>query len=90
MLKEHQLRLPIIRINEDNNKDLIIALERSEAKESLKGSVEKDKKDERNKLFPQQHATHLTDAFDIPIVTRYNDLFKGTNALLSESIIRTL
>lgn len=90
MLKEHQLRLPVIRINEDNNKDLIVALERTEAKESLKGSVEKDKKDERNKLFPQQHATHLTDAFDIPIVTRYNDLFKGTNALLSESTIRTL
>jgi hypothetical protein len=90
MLKEHQTRLPVIRINEHNNPDLIIALERSEAKEGLTGAVEKDKKDERNKLFPQQHATHLPDAFDIPIVTMYNELFKGTNALLSESIIRTL
>ena len=90
MLKEHQTRLPNIRINEHNNPDLIISLERTEAKEGITGAVEKDKKDERNVLFPQHHATHLTDAFDIPIVTMYNELFKGTNALLSESIIRSL
>lgn len=90
MLKEHQTRLPKIRINEHNNPDLIISLERAEAKEGLTGAVEKDKRDERNALFPQQHATHLPDAFDIPIVTLYNQLFKGTNALLSESVIRTL
>jgi len=90
MLKEHQQRLPCIRINEHNNPDLVIALERAEAKEGLTGAVEKDKKDERNKLFPQQHATHLTDAFDIPIVTMYNETFKGTNALLSESVIRSV
>lgn len=90
MLKEHQSRLPNIRINEHNNPDLIISLERTEAKEGLTGAVEKDKKDERNILFPQHHATHLTDAFDIPIVTMYNELFKGTNALASELLIRTL
>jgi hypothetical protein len=89
MLKEHQTRLPKIRINEHNNPDLIIALERAEAKEALKGGVEKEKKDERNKLFPQQHATHLTDAFDVPIMTMFNDIFKGSNQLLSESRIQT-
>lgn len=90
MLKEHHSRLPSIRINEHNNPDLIIALERTEAKEGLTGAVEKDKKDERNILFPQHHATHLTDAFDIPIVTMYNELFKGTNTLLSERHIGTV
>jgi len=90
MLKERDGRLPTISINEHNNPDLIIALERSEAKEGLNGSVEKDKKDERNKLFPQQHATHLTDAFDIPIVTMFNDKFKGTNQHMSELKIITL
>lgn len=89
MLKEHQMRLPKIRINEHNNPDLIIALERTEAKEALKGGIEKEKKDERNKLFPQQHAPHLTDAFDIPIMTMFNDIFKGSNLLLSESRIHT-
>lgn len=89
MLKEHQMRLPKIRINEHNNPDLIIALERTEAKEALKGGIEKEKKDERNKLFPQQHAPHLTDAFDIPIMTMFNDIFKGYSQLLSESRIQT-
>lgn len=84
MLKEQNAtRLPKIRINESNNPDLIIALERTEAIESLSG-VEKSKKDERNKEFPQQHATHLTDAFDIPIVTMYNDIFKGFKSFLNE------
>jgi hypothetical protein len=90
MLKEHQTRLPKIRINEANNEDLIIALERAEAKEGLTGSVEKNKKDERNKLYPQQHATHLTDAFDIPIAAMFNDKFKGSNQLLGESVIRSV
>ena len=90
MLKEHQSRLPKIRINESNNEDLIIALERAEAKEGLTGSVEKNKKDERNKLYPQQHATHLTDAFDIPIAAMFNDKFKGSNQLLGESVIRSV
>lgn len=83
MLKENQSNLPKIRINEGNNTDLIIALERTEAKESNAG-VEKNKKDERNSSFPQQHATHLPDAFDIPIVTMYNDRFKGTTSFANE------
>jgi hypothetical protein len=87
MLKESDRRLPKIRINEGNNPDLIIALERSEAIESNNG-VDKNKRDERNKEFPQQHATHLTDAFDIPIVTMYNDIFKGYNLFSSEMQIR--
>lgn len=90
MLKEHQTRLPKIRINEHNNPDLIIALERTEARESLKGGIEKVKKDERNPLFPQQHAPHLTDAFDVPIMTMFNDIFKGQSGLLSESRIQSL
>lgn len=89
MLKEHQTRLPKIRINEHNNPDLIIALERTEARESLKGGIEKVKKDERNPLFPQQHAPHLTDAFDVPLMTMFNDTFKGYSQLLSESRIQT-
>lgn len=89
MLKQTNVRLPNIRINEGNNPDLIIALERSEAIETNSG-VGKNKKDEANKEFPQQHATHLTDAFDIPIITRYNDKFKGTSKYYDEMRIGTL
>lgn len=83
MLKEVDSKLPKIRINEANNPDLIIALERAEAIESNKG-VDKSKKDERNKEFPQQHAPHLTDAFDMPIFSMYYDIFKGSNRFASE------
>ena len=88
MLKGNS-RLPSIAINESNNEDLIIALERAEAVESTSGGVSKNKKDEKNKEFPQQHAPHLTDAFDIPIVTMFNDQFQGTNQFASEMRIRT-
>lgn len=73
-LKETDPNLPEIRINEHNNPDLIIALERAEAKEGTKG-IEKNKSSERNQSLPQEHATHLTDAFDMPIFHRYNDRF---------------
>jgi len=89
MLKESSSRLPVLRINEHNNPDLIIALERTEAKETPTG-VGKNKKDERNSNFPQQHAPHLTDAFDAPIDTMYMDTFKGNNLFASESSIRSL
>lgn len=86
MFKETEHNLPVIRINESNNPDLIIALERAEAIESNDG-VSKNKKDERNKDYPQQHAPHLTDAFDVPIVTMYNERFQGRNQYLSETLI---
>lgn len=79
ILKETDSRLPVIRINEHNNPDLIIALERAEAKEGLKG-IEKNKSSERNQSLPQEHATHLTDAFDAPIFHRYNDKFRGKSS----------
>lgn len=88
MLKGNKV-LPNIAINESNNEDLIIALERAEAVESTSGGVSKNKKDEKNKEFPQQHAPHLTDAFDIPIVTMFNDQFQGTNKFANEMRIRT-
>ena len=79
MLKETEPNLPVIRINEQNNPDLIKALESAEAKEGLKG-IEKNKSSERNQSIPQEHATHYTDAFDMPIYHRYNDKFVGKSS----------
>lgn len=82
-LKETEPRLPKIRINEYNNPDLIIALERAEAKEGTKG-IEKNKSSERNQSLPQEHATHYTDAFDMAYFHRYNDKFTGKSSSYHE------
>jgi hypothetical protein len=87
MLKGHS-KLPVIRINEHNNQDLIVSLERAEARESVNGNgVDKNKSSERNQSILQQHATHMSDAFDIPLLSMFNDKFKGTNSFLSEFTI---
>lgn len=65
-LEEKDERLPQIRINRDNCRNLIVSLEMAEAIETGKGRIEKDKRSER-RGGPQQHATHLSDAFDLPV-----------------------
>ncbi len=69
---EGRTGLPIVRFNEVNCADLIISMEHAEARETSKG-FEKDKRSERSKVIPQQHATHLSDAFDYPFYA----MFKG-------------
>jgi len=86
MLKESMPKLPKIRINQHNCKDLIISLERAEAIEGKTG-IEKQKKDERNKSMLQQHTTHLTDAFDYPLYDMYWDIYNGGRSIMGESLI---
>lgn len=68
-------RYPRITINEHNNPDLIISLERAEATDGKNG-IQKVKKDEKNASLKQQHTTHLSDAFDIPIYDLFNHLLR--------------
>jgi hypothetical protein len=72
LLKETSSRHPKLTFNEPNNTDLIISIERSEAREGKNG-VEKIKKDERNKTMKQEHTTHLSDAWDIMVFEEYKD-----------------
>lgn len=87
MLKGHP-KLPGIRINEHNNPDLIIALERAEAIETPTG-VGKNKSGERNKSLLQEHTTHLTDAFDAPLASKYMHLYGKRKSLVGEFQIKT-
>ena len=80
ILKEVDWKLPKVRINKDNNPDLIIALERAEAIEGKTG-IEKQKKDERNKSMMQQHTTHLTDAFDYPLYDMFWQQYDNAKTL---------
>lgn len=64
--------LPIIEINENNCNDLIISLENAPAMEGKQSNtIVKDKRSEKSKTIPQEHATHFSDTFDIPIFWRY-------------------
>lgn len=75
MFKATAVRYKAIKINEHNCKNLIISIERAEAIDGRNG-IEKLKKDERNKSLKQQHTTHLSDAFDIPIYSLFKNLLK--------------
>lgn len=71
LLKENQEGVPVIRINENNNTDLIISLENAGVTEADTSALHKDKSSERSKIIKQQHATHLSDTVDIPIYDMY-------------------
>lgn len=65
--------LPAIEINENNCDDLIISLENAPALPGNKpNTIVKDKRSEKSKTTPQEHATHFSDTFDIPLFWRYS------------------
>jgi hypothetical protein len=54
--------LPAIEINENNCDDLIISLENAPAIPGNKpNTIIKDKRSEKSKTTPQEHATHFSD-----------------------------
>lgn len=77
MFKGSSSKYPKIEINEHNNRDLIIGLERAEAIDGRNG-IQKVKKDEKNLSLNQAHTTHLPDAFDIPIYELYKHLLSSS------------
>lgn len=71
MLKETDPSLPVIRINELNNPELIVSMENAGVLEGTSG-LHKDKSSEKSTVIKQQHATHLSDTVDIPIYSIYH------------------
>lgn len=67
ILKEDDMRLPILRINEENCKPVIIALQNTQVKPDGK----KDKSAEKDRSFPQEHAPHFTDTIDYYFTDKY-------------------
>lgn len=66
VMKEDDPGLYKVRINRGNNRDLIISMENAEAIEDSKGMVRKDKRSEKRMgSLPRQHATDLSDAWDL-------------------------
>jgi len=77
LLQEKDNRLPIIRINKNNCKELIISMQNARTKQGATSLFEKDKRAEGNKSARQEHTTHLSDAFDIPIYNMYEHLLQS-------------
>lgn len=71
VLEETRAGWPRVRINEEDARDLLFALQIAPITPDLK----KDKSREKQRDFPQEHATHLTDTFDYFLTQKYAALF---------------
>jgi hypothetical protein len=65
LLGEQNPNLLRIRINKVNCKDVVTSMLLAPVSQDSKGRIVKVKKSETKKGFPQQHATHFTDNFDL-------------------------
>jgi hypothetical protein len=75
LLSEAQSHLPVVRFNKSNCKCLITSMQNAPAKD-VKG-IQKDKSSERKKNFPQEEATHFSDAADIIIYGKFKAILEG-------------
>jgi len=87
-LKQYESsKLPIIRINKENCRELCISMENAGAIDYGNGEVKKDKSTERSKSLPQEYSTHLSDAFDIPMYNIYKPLLENRMAHVDFTVI---
>lgn len=67
ILREEDARLPKVRLNEEANRSPIIAIQSTETTAEGK----KDKSKEKDRGYPQHHATHYTDGFDYYLMQKH-------------------
>lgn len=67
LLIENNQILPLLRINQDNCKDVIIAIQSTQVTPDFK----KDKAKEKDRKFPQEHAPHYTDTVDYYLIQKH-------------------
>lgn len=79
LLEEKNPALPLVRINDVTCKDVIIAMQVTGTKED--GG--KDKSKERDRLFPQEHATHFTDVLDYYLTQKHGHRVARSRPALS-------
>jgi hypothetical protein len=83
LLREEDHRLPRVRINQNNCKELIISCENAKMIDN-----KKDKRGERNPSLLQQFTTHLSDCFDYRLYHGYADRLEGAAANIKPYQIR--
>lgn len=77
ILQETNPKLPQLRVNQSKCKDVVIAMKMAEILPNHK----KSKKDERDRKFPQEHATHFTDTVDYFFEQKYGGVSTGFSQL---------
>lgn len=85
LLSEEEAHYPVIRFNRANCKCTIVSMQNAPAKD-LKG-ITKDKSSERKKEFPQEEATHFSDAADIIVYGKFKDLLQGRSIFIPNSFM---
>lgn len=75
VLGEQTQELPILRLNETTCKDAIIAMQVT----NMKPNFEKNKKNEADRAYPQEHAPHFTDAIDYYLMQKHGHRIGGRN-----------
>jgi hypothetical protein len=78
-LKEDNQRLPFVRLNKSNCKELIISMENAAAIDDRTSGVKKDKRTERSKSIPAEESTHLSDTFDMVVYPIVKPLLSNSN-----------
>lgn len=81
MLQETNPVLPKLRINKKTCPDVIRAIELTE----VLSTFQKNKKAEKNRAYPQQHAPHFTDMLDYLFTQKHGHRF-NSNKLLGTGI----
>lgn len=84
LLAEGNSMMPIMRINDQTCKDVIIAMQVT----AVKDDYQKDKSKESDRAFPQEHAPHFTDTIDYYIMQKHGSRLglRGSRPALSASV----
>ena len=83
ILTEQDARYPIKRFNGSKCKYTLISMNNTRVRENSQGKFEKDKTSERRKSILPEEATHLGDAVDKRIWTKYGTLIKKASIFIS-------
>lgn len=83
MFSEQSGDMDTVSISKKYCPNLIISISNAPAKEGERVKIQKDKKSEKNRSIPQQHATHLSDAFDYLLFALYYRMARQTVTLPS-------
>lgn len=78
-LKEEDPIYPHVRFNRSNCTNLLISMSNAPAKKGVNTPIQKDKKSEKNKSIPAEHATHLSDCADNVLYGRFSILLSKNN-----------
>lgn len=82
MLSEEDTQMVKLRINQDYCKDVIISMQTTQVKEDYK----KNKKSERDREFPQEHAPHFSDMLDYYFEQKHGWKFDRNSSFGPKSI----